>query len=79
MRKPEIEQPRMRPDGFTRPADAAAFMGVSVATFWRWVRAGRAPSVSKLSPGVSAVRNCDLLAWAADPEGWAQRQQAEAA
>jgi predicted DNA-binding transcriptional regulator AlpA len=68
----------MHPEGFSRVPDAARFAGVSVATYWRWARSGRAPSVVRLSPGVSAVRNSDLLAWAADPEAWAGQHMAAA-
>lgn len=62
-------------EGFTRPTDAAAFFGVSLATYWRWAKAHKVPRPIPLSGNVSAVRNADLLDCAADPTGWAARQQ----
>jgi predicted DNA-binding transcriptional regulator AlpA len=64
------------PHGFSRVPAAARFAGVSDATYWRWARVGRAPAPVKLSPGVSAVRNAELLEWASDPEAWASRHMA---
>lgn len=61
----------LSPEGFTRPKNAAEFCGVSIATYWRWAGDGRAPKPIPVSPGVSLVRNSDLLAWQADPLGWA--------
>jgi predicted DNA-binding transcriptional regulator AlpA len=38
----------------------AALKGISPATCWRWVKAGRLPAPVKLSPGVTAWRVGDL-------------------
>ena len=66
----------MPPDGFTRPAAAAKFAGVSKATMWRWAKDGTFPRPFPISPKASAIRNADLLEWAEDPIGWAARHKA---
>lgn len=36
---------------------------ISRSTLWRWVREGRFPRPTRLSPGVSAWRVSDVLNW----------------
>jgi prophage regulatory protein len=37
---------------------------ISSATFWAWVKAGKAPKPIKLSAGVTVWRRADILAFA---------------
>lgn len=47
-----------------RPRAAATYLGVSLATLWRW-HAGRDnfPQARKLSPGVTTFDLAELRAW----------------
>ena len=36
---------------------------ISLATWWRWVKSGRAPQSIKLSPGTTVWRLADVLAF----------------
>lgn len=65
----------LQEQGYSRPAVAAQFAGVSRATMYRWAAEGRFPRPIQLSPGVSGVRNRDLIAWADDPQGWASQHR----
>ncbi len=47
----------------------AAKYGVSRATIWRWVSAGKFPAPVKLSPGCTRWRLADVEAWEAKQEG----------
>lgn len=35
---------------FLRPKNAAAYLGISISTFWRWVQRGTLPKGVRLSP-----------------------------
>jgi predicted DNA-binding transcriptional regulator AlpA len=48
-----------------RAAQAAAYCGVSEATWWRWDAAGRIPRGHKVSAGVKLWSRLDLEQWAA--------------
>jgi predicted DNA-binding transcriptional regulator AlpA len=48
-----------------RAAQAAAYCGVSEATWWRWDDADRIPRGRKISPGVKLWSRPDLELWAA--------------
>jgi predicted DNA-binding transcriptional regulator AlpA len=48
-----------------RAAQAAAFCGVSEATWWRWDAAGRMPRGRKVSAGVKVWSRPELEEWAA--------------
>lgn len=43
----------------------ANYAPVHRATWWRWIKAGRAPKPIKLGGGVSAWRLSDIQAWQA--------------
>lgn len=43
-----------------RAKDAAAFLGLGVSTFWRWVKEGRLPKGTRLSARVTVWRISDL-------------------
>lgn len=43
-----------------RAKDAAAFLGLGVSTFWRWVKDGRLPKGTRLSARVTVWRVSDL-------------------
>lgn len=45
---------------FVRLPVVAGLRGISTATVWRWVKAGRLPAPLRLSPGVTAWRVGDL-------------------
>jgi predicted DNA-binding transcriptional regulator AlpA len=45
----------------SRPAHAG-IVPVSAATWWQWVKAGKAPAAIKLSPGVTVWRESDVRA-----------------
>jgi len=49
---------------FLRAAQAAAFCGVSEATWWRWDSAGRIPAGRKISGGVKVWNRPELERWA---------------
>lgn len=66
-------------DGFSRVASVAALTGVSVATIWRWAREGRMPAAVRIGPNCTGWKNAALLDWIADPAGWSQRNQGQAA
>lgn len=59
-----------------RAAQAAAYCGVSEATWWRWDSAGKIPRGRKVSAGVKVWSRPELEAWAA--AGLPPRQQWEA-
>jgi predicted DNA-binding transcriptional regulator AlpA len=42
---------------------------ISSATFWAWVKAGRAPKPIKLSAGVTVWRRADIVAFAESLSG----------
>lgn len=45
---------------------------VSAATWWAWVKAGKAPQPIRLSAGVTVWRSADVLAFAESLAGGAQ-------
>ncbi len=63
----------LNPDGYSRAAQVASLFGICEATLWRWSRESRCPAPTRLSAGVTAFRNRDLLDWSADPAGWTER------
>lgn len=46
--------------GAMRAHDAAAFLGVAVSTFWRWVSQGRLPKGKRLSPRCTVWLRSDI-------------------
>jgi prophage regulatory protein len=56
--------------------EVAAVTRVCKLTRWRWEKAGRFPPAIRLSKRTVVWRRTDVEAWAADPEGWAQRRVA---
>lgn len=68
--------------GYYSVAEAAALLGVSRMSIWRWVRAGRLPA-ARLGPRTTRIRRADLeRALLEDapgqPRGWVTRQRAAA-
>ncbi|CAM5243675.1 helix-turn-helix transcriptional regulator [Rhodanobacter lindaniclasticus] len=47
-----------------RRTDAPGIIPVSAATWWAWVKAGKAPQPIRLSAGVTVWRAADVLAFA---------------
>ncbi len=47
------------------PQIVGPLVPISHATWWRYVRAGKAPQPVKISPGVTAWRVGDIRAWLA--------------
>lgn len=62
---PSVTTGEVRPSNkaVVRLKTAAAEAGVSIATFRRFVKAGRGPRIVRLSDRVHGVRRCDLDAW----------------
>lgn len=46
--------------GAMRAHDAAAFLGVAVSTFWRWVALGRLPKGKRLSSRCTVWLRSDI-------------------
>ena len=55
------------PSGYKRMKSVIPIYGMSAATIWRKVKDGTFPKPVKLSAGVTAWRNDDLLIWEQDP------------
>lgn len=49
--------------GAVRVKDASAFLGIGESTFWRWVKEGRLPKGTRLSPRATVWRIADLEAF----------------
>ena len=43
-----------------RARDAAAFLGIAVSTFWRWVQTGRLPKGKRLSARCTVWMRADI-------------------
>jgi hypothetical protein len=52
-----------RVSDLTSTPDKPGRYPLSPATWWRWVKAKKAPQPVKLGPGITAWRLDDLLAW----------------
>jgi predicted DNA-binding transcriptional regulator AlpA len=61
----EAEQAPVLPPLLLRAAQAAAYCGVSPATWWRWDSAGKIPRGQKVSNGVKVWNRLELENWAA--------------
>ncbi|WP_043649473.1 helix-turn-helix transcriptional regulator [Chitinilyticum litopenaei] len=46
-----------------RPRDAAVFLGISLAHYWRLIAAGKIPAPAKPSPAVTLSKTADLQAY----------------
>lgn len=57
----------LNPNGFTRIQKAFKLFDISPSTGYRRINEGRFPKPIKISIGISANRNSDLLEFAADP------------
>ena len=55
-----------------RAPDVAEMLGVSKATVWGWLKAGRLPKPIKLGPNVTVWRRADI-------EGWIEERARESA
>jgi predicted DNA-binding transcriptional regulator AlpA len=49
---------------FLRVKQVAAMFGIGVATWWRWVKNGLAPTPIKIGPGATVWPLSDLTAFA---------------
>jgi len=56
-----------RADGYKRAKSICSKYPISPASLWRKVKAGTFPRPIKLSTGITAWRNADLLEWEKDP------------
>lgn len=57
----------LNPNGFTKTQKAFKLFDMSPSTGYRRINEGRFPKPIKISIGISANRNSDLLEFAADP------------
>ncbi len=57
----------LNPSGFTRTQKAFKLFDISPSTGYRRINEGRFPKPIKISIGISANRNSDLLEFATDP------------
>ena len=48
---------------YLKALQVATILGVSVATVWRWVAAGRLPAPMKLGPNTTRWKASDIEAW----------------
>ena len=55
-----IARPSLPANGFLRQPQVLALVPVSSATWWRWVKSGKAPKAYKLSERVTAWRAEDI-------------------
>lgn len=46
--------------GMLRPKACAAFLGIGISTFWRWVKEGRIPQGIRLSARATVWKGADL-------------------
>ncbi|RMH33087.1 MAG: AlpA family phage regulatory protein, partial [Nitrospirae bacterium] len=49
-------------------------LGISRATWWRWVRLGKAPQPVRLSNRCTVWRLQDIREWANAPHEWPKRE-----
>lgn len=62
------------PSPSVRPKQAAALLGIGVATFWRWLKdRPDMPKPRKLSPRCTVFDAAELIAWR-DAQGKAPKQ-----
>ena len=52
-----------------RAKEAAAFLGIGVSTFWKWVKEGRLPKGISLTPRCTVWRQGELESFVANREG----------
>jgi prophage regulatory protein len=53
--------------GYKRPKAVCAQYPISPASLWRKVKNGSFPKPVKLSEGITAFKNLDLVEWEKDP------------
>src|SRR5689334_3866035 len=63
-REARVGHESVLPPLLLRAAQAAAYCGVSEATWWRWDSAGRIPRGRKVSRGVKVWSRVELEEWA---------------
>ena len=66
----------LNPLGFTRTKKAFRLFDFSPSTGYRLIKAGRFPPIIRISAGISASRNSDLIKYAADPANYKSEEQA---
>ena len=66
----------LNPLGFTRTRKAFRLFDYSPSTGYRLIKAGRFPPIIRISAGISASRNSDLIKYAADPANYKSEEQA---
>lgn len=60
----------LNPYGFTRVKTAFSLFGFSPSTGYRRIKAGTFPKPVKISSGISANRNSELMEFAVDPANY---------
>jgi prophage regulatory protein len=63
--RPTLQSPAPPDLTFLRERQVLIRIPVSRATWWRWVKAGRAPKPVRLGPGIVAWRASDIDIFAA--------------
>ena len=66
----------LNPLGFTRTKKAFRLFDFSPSTGYRQIKAGNFPKPIRISAGISAIRNSDLIKYAADPANYKSEEQA---
>jgi predicted DNA-binding transcriptional regulator AlpA len=66
----------LNPLGFTRTRKAFRLFDYSPSTGYRLIKAGNFPKPIRISAGISAIRNSDLVKCAADPANYKSEEQA---
>ncbi len=64
---PNLKISQENPEGYTRARAICSKYPISHASLWRKVKAGTFPKPVKLSEGITAWKNSDLLEWESDP------------
>ncbi|RME80591.1 MAG: AlpA family phage regulatory protein [Zetaproteobacteria bacterium] len=59
---------------FLRVNDIIQMLGISRSTWWRWVRAGKAPQPIHLSPRCTVWRAEDIQKWVNAPDEWRKKE-----
>ena len=66
----------LNPIGFTRTRKAFVLFDFSPSTGYRQIKAGNFPKPIRISAGISAIRNSDLIKCAEDPANYKSEAQA---
>ena len=70
MSVPKSNASSLNPLGFTRVKKAFSIFDFSPSTGYRLIKAGKFPKPIKISDGITANRNSDLIEYSADPTNY---------